>query len=71
MVNTRMLKGKLIEHGYNVAAMAKCLEMDTTTLYRRITNSDTFTIGEADKISKILNLSLDEVTSIFFSQYVA
>ena len=71
MVNTNMLKGKLTEHGMNVEMMAKHLEMDTSTLYRRISNSETFTIGEADKISRILGLSKDEVGAIFFSQYVA
>lgn len=72
MVNVNKLKGKLIENGLNVEAMADKMGIDGATLYRRLSNNgNTFTIGEADQISKILNLTKDEVNAIFFSQYVA
>lgn len=72
MVNINKLKAKFLECGINVEGMAEKICMDRATLYRRLSgNGETFTIGEADAISKILNLSKDEVNAIFFAQYVA
>ena len=72
MVNINKLKGKIVEKGLNVSKLAKLINVDTSTLYRKINNNgDTLTIKEADSIVKILNLSLDEANAIFFSQFVA
>ena len=72
MVNVNKLKGKLVERGMNVEAVADLMGLDRATLYRRLANNgDTFTIGEADTISKILELTRNEVNEIFFAQYVA
>ena len=72
MVNVNRLKGKLVELGMNVETAANLIGMDKATFYRRLaSNGETFTIGEADAISKILNLTKSEVNDIFFAQYVA
>lgn len=72
MVNINKLRGKIIENGLSVKDLADNLEMDRSTLYRKMNNEgDTLTISDAEKISKILNLSLEEVNSIFFSNFVA
>lgn len=72
MVNINKLRGKIIENGLSVKDLADKLEMDRSTLYRKMNSEgDTMTISDAEKISKILDLSLDEVNSIFFSEYVA
>jgi plasmid maintenance system antidote protein VapI len=71
MVNVNKLKGKIIENGLNIPELANKIGMDKATLYRKINNSGKFTIKEADCISKELDLSLEEVNAIFFSQYVA
>lgn len=72
MVNVKKLKGKLVECGMNVETVADQMGMDKATFYRRLANNgDTFTIGEADEISKILGLTRNEVNEIFFAQYVA
>lgn len=72
MVNINKLRGKIIENGLSVKDLADKLEMDRSTLYRKINSEgDTMTISDAEKISKILDLSLEEVNSIFFSEFVA
>lgn len=71
MVDTRLLRDKIEEKKTNISEIASQMGIDKATLYRRISNSDSFTIGEAGKIAEILNLSRDEAVSIFFSQVVA
>ena len=71
MVNVNKLKAKIVENGINVETLANRIEMDRATLYRRLSNSDDFTIGEADVISRELGLTAEEVNAIFFAQFVA
>ena len=66
MVNTRLLRGKIEEKGTNVAEVAAQMGIDKATLYRRIANSESFTIGEVGRITEILDLSSEEAISIFF-----
>lgn len=68
MVNINLLRGKIVERGTNVSEVAEKMGIDKATLYRRIADGDAFTIGEAQKITDILNLSHDEAVAIFFSQ---
>lgn len=72
LVNVNKLKGKIVECGLSVSALAERIGIDKATLYRKISeNGDPLTIRDADKISEVLNLSKEEVNDIFFSQYVA
>ena len=72
MVNVNKLKGKIVENGMSVQELAELVNIDKATFYRKLNaNGETFLIREADAISKALNLTMDEVTAIFFSQYVA
>lgn len=71
MVNTRLLRGKIEEKGTNISEIAAQMGVDKATLYRRIANSETFTIGEVNKITEILSLSHEEAISIFFNCTVA
>lgn len=72
MVNVNKLKAKIVERGTNVETIASKIGMDKATFYRRLANEgSTFTIGEADAISKELLLTKEEVNAIFFSQFVA
>lgn len=72
MVNINKLKGKVVEQGMTIETLAHKIGIDKSTLYRKMNNKgETFTIKEASLICKILNLSGQEATAIFFSQYVA
>ena len=72
MVNIDKLKGKMVERRMNVESTAAAAEMDKATLYRRLNGGGgAFTIDEAAKIAKALELTADELNSIFFAHYVA
>lgn len=71
MVNINKLKGKIVENQMTVLSLASKTGIGKDTLYRRMAEGETFTVGEVDKISQVLNLSVDDINAIFFSQYVA
>lgn len=72
MVNVNKLKGKIVEAGMNIDKLSDKIGMDRSTLYRRISNNgEDFLIKEVDAIAKELQLSVNEVNAIFFSQFVA
>ena len=68
MVNTAMIRGKIVEKGMDVPGVAGRMGINGATLYRRLANGDSFTIGEASKISIILGLTNREKTSIFLGR---
>ena len=66
MVNVNKLKGKIVEKGFSVEMIAKGINMDVSTLYRKLQNNgEKFTIKEADLITDFLLLDCSEATSIF------
>lgn len=68
MTNAEKLKAKLNEKGMSIEDISKAIEIDKSTFYRKLaSNGMTFTIGEVDKISKVLNLSVDDINSIFLA----
>jgi len=72
MVNINKLKGKVIENGLTIEKLADKINIDRSTLYRKINhNGETFTIKEANLIAKTLKLTADDVNAIFFNQIVA
>lgn len=71
MVNITLLRSKIMERKTNVSEVASKMGIDKATLYRRLADGETFTIGEAGKIAEILRLSHDEAVAIFFSCNVA
>lgn len=72
MMNVKKLRAKMIEMDINVEKLSENTGIDRSTFYRRLQhNGEEFSIKEADKISKALKLSFNEVMAIFFSQFVA
>lgn len=71
MVNINKLKGKVRERQMTMLTLATETGISKDTLYRRMAEGETFTVGEVDKISHVLNLSKEEINAIFFSQSVA
>lgn len=72
MVNIPKLRGKMVECGIKIEQMAEAIGVDRSTMYRKL-NSDgeNISIKEASIMASKLNLSFDEVNSIFFDQIVA
>lgn len=71
MVNVDKLRGRIVEQRTSVTELAKQIGIDPATLYRKLSNSESFTIREADAIVRALSLSVDDAVAIFFSQYVS
>lgn len=73
MINVNKLRGRIVENGMSVGEVAQELGMDRSTLYRKLkdTSGETFTVSEVQAISRILNLSAQDVTDIFFNVGVA
>lgn len=65
-MNIRKLKGKMVEHGYNVENLATKIGVDKSTLYRKLNEGEKFTVGDAQKIKDELNLTDTEAIDIFF-----
>lgn len=64
-MNIPMLRGKMVEKGYTVESLAAELCMDRATLYRKLNDAEKFTIGEAKRIKKILDLTDEDACIIF------
>lgn len=57
-IDTRALKAKMSSRGFTVSDLAKELDIDESTYYRRMSNDgDTFTVGEVQRIVELLRIS--------------
>ncbi len=65
MCDTMKLKGKMKENGMTQEGLAAAIEIDRSTLNRRLKTGEDFTIGEANRIVSVLMLTADEALSIF------
>lgn len=70
MLDVNKLKGKITENGLNITDIAKALNINPSTFYRKM-KKNSFEIGEVDVIVDKLKLSREDANSIFFSQPVA
>lgn len=69
MVNVGLLKGKIRCAGMSVNDVAAQIGMNPATFYRKIAaDGEKFTVGEVVEISQVLDLSIDDVNSIFFKE---
>lgn len=67
--NMDELKRKMSERNVNNEDMAKALEIDPSTFYRKLQKEgENFTVGQMHRIAEILGLNQEEVTIIFLSQ---
>ncbi len=72
MVNVNKLRGKIVELGLTTADVAEKMGIDRSTLYRKLNEPDEgFTVKEVADLAKILNLTANELNTIFFAHIVA
>ena len=64
-MNTTTLRDKIFEKGHTVTSLAAEIGMARATLYRKMKDKS-FPVREAAAISQALELSREEVLSIFF-----
>lgn len=66
-MNALKFQQVLDKRGLKKEDLAKIIDKDRATIYRRFANkSDTFTVEEAQKIKEALDLTDEEAISIFF-----
>lgn len=66
-MDVQKLRGKIVEKGLNVNQLAETLEIDRSSLYRKLNKFERLTIGEASRLKDILELTNEEATDIFFA----
>lgn len=72
MVNINKLRGKMVERGVSMEQMAKAINVDKSTMYRKMNEEGkNISIKEATIIAEKLGLSYTEVNDIFFNFNVA
>ena len=68
MVNSNKLRAKIIENGYNNQTLAPHLSITAYTLGQKISNDRTFNLDEANSLQSLLNMTNEEIISIFFNK---
>lgn len=68
MYNDKKLRIAMIEKEYSVKALAKAIEINESTLYRKINGESEFTLAEMQRICRILSIN---GSGIFFDPELA
>lgn len=66
-MNTRALRGEIIENGYTIKEFSAAIGMKPGTLYKKMRQYTEFTRDEIETMISILNLSPERVMNIFFT----
>lgn len=66
MINTRKLRGKIIEKGFTYATLSDLLGISSCTFGKKIRNVSEMTIAEAEQIINILKIPPAETLEYFF-----
>lgn len=71
MINSRKLKGRMVELGFNQSDIARELGIATSTVSQKINNIRPMDINEAEKICTMLLIPAVQFGDYFFSDVVA
>lgn len=66
MVKKNLILSKATALDMQVADLASALGIHPSTMSQKLNGKTEFTIGEADALKNVLNLTNDEVSDIFF-----
>lgn len=66
-MNSQKLKAKIMECGKNVPEVSRFLGISPSTFYRKANGDGDFTVGEAEKMGRLLNMNKEEMTHIFLT----
>lgn len=68
MIDTKEIKAQLKREGMTQAELARNVNMDPSTLNRKINNAEgeKLTVKEATRIAEVLKIPRDMLTNIFF-----
>ncbi len=70
-MNIEDLKAEIARNNLSVPKLAKLIRLDKKTLYTRLNGKTDFKQEEIANIAKILNLSSEQIVSIFFADLVS
>ncbi len=65
-MNKRLLKAKMVEHGYNDEQLSACIGINPATFYRKKNGESDFLRREIQAIRNALHLSPNDIDAIFF-----
>jgi hypothetical protein len=68
MFNQNLLKAKMVECGKSALFLSNEIGVCEATFYRKIARQGDFTRFEIEKIINALQLTLEEMNKIFFTQ---
>lgn len=72
MVDVRKLKSRIFEAGLTVPELANRMEMNPSTLYRKLKNNgEGLLVKDVDRIISIIDLPGGDINNIFFAKNVA
>jgi len=73
VINVRRLRGRMVEREVTMEQLAKHLGIDRATLYRKFKDESghRLSVREAQEIARLLGLSTNDITGIFFEGDVA
>lgn len=67
MTDTKLLRDHIAKSGFKLAYLAEQLGITRQALQKKIENDSEFKASEVDRLSKLLNLSVEEKEGIFFA----
>lgn len=71
MIDKNKFRGKVVSEGLTMGNVAEMLNINPTTLHRKLSGESEFTRKEIQQLRGILNLSAEDVDLIFFSEELA
>lgn len=70
-MNKAKLRGKMAEHNMTGSMLAEAIGLNRVTLYDKMNGHAEFKLAELYAIIKVLELSADDIFTIFFADEVA
>lgn len=65
MPDMMVLKARMLENHVDVPALARRLNINKATVYRKIKKPESFTVREVIRMIEFLNLTMEDVEKIF------
>lgn len=66
-----LLKAKLVEHGMTQEDVAKSMKISLSAFNSKVNGATEFSLGELQKLKVLLDLSADDIDTIFFDLQVS
>ena len=71
MINTRKIKGRMVELGITQKDLSKAIGISQTAVCQKLSNKRPMNLKEAEEISRLLCIGNEEFSIYFFENEVA